>query len=528
MQFTETLLDSMQAGVIACDATGRIVVVNRALRELHELPASWPDGDLHDATTALLDRLRHPSGAAIHPDDTPLRLALDGRPTHLADVRLMNPGRPTKYVDLDARPVRAADGSHAGAVATIQDVTAERRAAQVSRCELQVARVLAHAPTLEAAGPALVATIAEALGCSHVGLWMVDGIADTLLPAGQWTASAFPTDVMPDRIVRGTGTTGTAWQTGEPVWIPDLKRPPDHLAGLLDAEHERAAALGIRSILAVPLPGTPDPLGVLTCVYDQPQTDDALVDALATAVATQIGYFVAHRRERDLTRDLDRSRNNYVDLVGHELRTPITAIATYAELLAMSAETWPDDDRALLEVIARNTARVRALIEYLLDLSTIENGELSLLPERLDFAEVVEGAAGALESPSNIEVTVDAHTAELQGDRHRLRQVVDHLLSNAVKFSPDGGGIEIRLRTDHTVAILEITDGGLGVPVDERERVFDAFYRGSDVQHSGIPGAGLGLSLARTLTSAHGGTVTLDGGEPHGTRVTVRLPLGCG
>ncbi|WP_073263063.1 ATP-binding protein [Cryptosporangium aurantiacum] len=525
--FSDTLLDSLHNGVIACDATGRIVLVNRAFRALHDLPPDWPSTDLHQATMELLPRLHHASGTPFRPVETPLRRALTGQSVHETDIRLAVPERPIRHLTVDARPLRAADGSELGAVATMLDVTATRRSTRISDCELRVARLLARAETLDDVAPDLVATVAGSLGWTHVGLWLVDTAADVLRPVAAWPnpllADGRP---LPAAVRPGVGSTGTVWVTGEPLWIPDLRRLSAEHAALLGKHPEYAAATDLRALLVIPIPGDGVPIGVLTCASDHPQHDDSLVEALLTGVAAQVGHFLVRRRERELADELHRTKQDYIALVGHELRTPVTSIATYSELLGMSAAGWPETDRHLLDVVVRNTARLRELIEELLDLSAVESGALSLTIEEVDLAGIVEAAADALERPASITLRVEAGTAFLvPGDAGRLRQVVDQVLSNAVKFSPDGGEVKICLRAEPDTAVLTVADHGLGIPDDERDRVFENFFRCEAAQTGGIPGAGLGLSIAKALITAHGGTVALSDGEGGtGTVVTVCLP----
>ena len=522
--FTDTLLDSLQTGVIACDQTGRIVVVNRAMRELHQLPDGWPAGDLHTATMELASRVSHPDGAPLRPEEFPLWQALAGMPVHERAVRLLVPGSPVRHLEVNARPLREPDGTRVGAVATLQDITADQRSSQSSACELRVARVLARADTLAQAAPALAGAVAETLGWVHVTLWLMDERAGVLRSAGVWTAQGLDsTDLLPEQITPGMGITGIAWQTKAPVWVPDLRNPPPGIAELMGGSGEEVVERGVRAILAVPIPGSPDPVGVLICVGDAPQPDDALLEAILTGVAAQIGYYTSRHREQALAHELTRSKEDYIALVGHELRTPLTSIASYTELLASSAPSWPESDRMMLEVIGRNAAQLRALVEELLDLAAVESGHLLLDPQEIDFAELVDVVVAAAESSA---VKTDLEDPLLLwGDPERLRQVVEELLANAIKCSAEGGRVDVSLRTDGKTAVLDITDQGPGLPADEHGRVLDALYRSSDAQHSGIRGAGLGLTLARALVEAHGGTLRLGPGASQGTVATVCLPL---
>ena len=114
----------------------------------------------------------------------------------------------------------------------------------------------------------------------------------------------------------------------------------------------------------------------------------------------------------------------------------------------------------------------------------------------------------------------------LQGDRARLAQVLDNLVSNGLKFTPSGGRVEVRLSAQDGAAILEVEDTGLGIPVDEQERLFERFFRSSNATENAIPGTGLGLTITKAIVERHGGRIEVESAEDAGTTVRVSLPLG--
>jgi signal transduction histidine kinase len=235
------------------------------------------------------------------------------------------------------------------------------------------------------------------------------------------------------------------------------------------------------------------------------------------------------RGER-LQRQLIRTKNEYLALIGHELRTPLTSIAAYTELLRdADAETLVSDGPRLLEVIDRNSTQLRHIINELLELSALDTGHAAVQLTPINLAEVVR---------ESVQCTRDAVTGEpvsivdelpaelvLPGDRRRLRQVVDNLLGNAVKYSPDGGRIAVRLRTVGRAAELAVSDTGIGVSQEEREKMFTGLYRTSRARDRAIPGTGLGLTLSRAVVQRHHGSIELSEHEGPGTTVLVRLPL---
>jgi signal transduction histidine kinase len=181
----------------------------------------------------------------------------------------------------------------------------------------------------------------------------------------------------------------------------------------------------------------------------------------------------------------------------------------------------------MLAVVQRNNTRLRDLVEKLLDLAALESGHMPLAVEPVDLTAVVTAAIDAV-AASVAERRIHVHTAlpdqlTVPGDPERLRQVVDDLLSNAVKFSNADSTVIVTL-TGGEAAVLTIADSGTGIPADEQTKLFRRLYRGGNARHTRIPGAGLGLARCRVVVERHHGTITLASHESAGTTVTVRLP----
>jgi signal transduction histidine kinase len=168
------------------------------------------------------------------------------------------------------------------------------------------------------------------------------------------------------------------------------------------------------------------------------------------------------------------------------------------------------------------------VVDQLLELAALESGHATVSAAPVDLAEVVAAAvtdARPAADARGIVIHEDrpAHLA-VTGDGDRLRQVVDHLLDNAVKYSPDNATVTVTVSGSDDVAELSVTDTGAGLPTDEQPHLLRRLYRGSNARHSGIPGAGLGLTISRAIADRHRGTLTITMRRPSGTTVTVRLP----
>lgn len=524
--FLAALLENLAVGVAACDAEGRLVLVNRTLRQVHGLPET---GELSPAQlAAALAGLHHPDGTAMRPLEVPLRRSWAGEHVRDADLVIYPPDGRRRTFATNSQPIRGDDGRTLGAVATLHEVTAVRRAEQFRACQLQVRETLAGAASVAGAAPLVLRSVATTLDWPHAELWLIDPVTDSLRSAGHWTAPGRQLDdLMGNTVVKGTGITGTVWATGQPLWVPDIT-DTTHLVTEDSLARARACLQhGLRTVLAVPVRDGDTMLGVLTCFAGTPEYHEDLLTVLLTGVAAQIGQFVALRRAEDLTRQLMRSRDDFITLVGHEMRTPLTSIAAYAAMLGDDPGSLGDETRLMVQAIERNTATLRDIIDNLLELAALESGHAQLVGRPLDLVEVVAGAVPtAVPADSGVRIWVEAPAQlTMSGDEHRLRQVVDHLLSNAVRYSPAGGDVRVVLREVAGAVELAVTDPGIGVPADEHDQLFQRFFRASNVRHQGIAGTGLGLSLVRAIVELHGGTVTLADHRPTGTTVLVRLPL---
>jgi signal transduction histidine kinase len=234
-------------------------------------------------------------------------------------------------------------------------------------------------------------------------------------------------------------------------------------------------------------------------------------------------------RETTADREVDRLKEEFLASVSHELRTPLTSVLGYAESLrAGDFGSLDDDQLRALHVVERNAGRLNRLIDDLLLTARIESQSLDLQLEELDLgtlaAESVQAAGPGAEA-QGVRLALAAEAVRVEGDRLRLGQLLDNLVSNAVKFTPDGGTVRVSLARRDGQAVLEVADTGIGIPADEQERLFERFYRATTARDRSIEGTGLGLVIARAIAEAHGGGIGFESREGEGTTFRVRLPL---
>jgi CheY-like chemotaxis protein len=274
-----------------------------------------------------------------------------------------------------------------------------------------------------------------------------------------------------------------------------------------------APADRIMSVLLVPIPGA----------------DGRAPDAI-TVVAVDC------TREAELVRQAEeasRLKDEFLLTLSHELRTPLTAIVMWAAMLRRSALDEARRARAI-EVIERNARQQTRLIEDLLDVSRIATRQMRLLPQPIDLAGVLRAAVEAVRPAAEarsirLDCHLDPRGGPVQGDAGRLQQVALNLLSNALKFTPNGGSVTVRLEREGPSAVVRVSDTGEGLDPAFVPHVFDRFRQADSSIRRRHGGLGIGLAIAKELVELHGGTISAASDGPgRGATFTIHLPLRSG
>ncbi len=244
--------------------------------------------------------------------------------------------------------------------------------------------------------------------------------------------------------------------------------------------------------------------------------------------------FVTVLRDATREQEVERARSELLGVVSHELQTPLTAVKGALELVVEEDEGGLSRvQRRFLDTIDRNCARMIGLVGDLLDLSRLDAGRLELDSRPLDTPSVVTGSVAALanlfeQKRQEVRVEVPASVPPILGDRRRVEQILTNLLSNATRYTPEGGLIEVTAAAENGQVRIAVADSGPGIPEPERELVFGRFYRGKEASRRGEAGSGLGLAIVKSLTELHGGLVCAcppaEGSAARGARFVVDLP----
>ena len=315
--------------------------------------------------------------------------------------------------------------------------------------------------------------------------------------------------------------------TGRTIYRRDMSDPEY-------AEESRLLEVGVRSRVAAPLLIGARSVGLLSVGRSEPDAFDTheveLVTLLGRLVASAVQNLRAYEGERrtvDELRRLSALRADFVSLVSHELRSPMAAVIGAARTLQQRwRELQAEQREAFLALIADETTRLAALIGDVLDTSRIDAGTFTYRFSDVDLQALVSDSVAAATLGQD-EVPVVAHTGgaipPVRGDAERLRQVLGNLIDNAVKYSPAGGQVEVRIAPTDDEVRISVADRGPGIGVDDQHLIFEKFGR---VTGPGAkPGTGLGLYIARSITEAHGGRLTVASAPGRGSTFTLALPV---
>jgi two-component system phosphate regulon sensor histidine kinase PhoR len=228
-------------------------------------------------------------------------------------------------------------------------------------------------------------------------------------------------------------------------------------------------------------------------------------------------------------RRLERVRRDFVANVSHEFKTPLTAIQGFAETLLSGALDDKANRKRFVEIIREHARRLARLTDDLLKLSRIEAGRLELEIRPIRVEVLVNGCvetARLKAKAKNLEIQVDLqeNAPAVRGDGAQLGEVLQNLLDNALQYTPAGGKIEVKARSNGHDVIFTVSDTGIGIPESDLERIFERFYRVDDARSREAGGTGLGLSIARHIVEAHGGRIWVESAVGHGSRFHFSVP----
>jgi PAS domain S-box-containing protein len=427
-----------------------------------------------------------------------------------------------------------------------RDVTDRKRTESGLALQYALTKILSQSTDLFESAKTILQMVCESLEWELGALWKVDAEAQVLRCVDLWHAPSIKVRHFEDLTKRsfftkGIGLPGRIWASSKPAWIPDVEE---------DANFPRASAAireGLHGAFGFPILIGAEVLGVIEFFSREIREPDDELLRMVGGIGWQIGQFTKRKRaeeelaallesERAARADAEqanRLKDEFLATLSHELRTPLNAVIGWSRMLA-SGRLDTDSAQHAFEVIERNAWAQKQIIEDILDVSRVVTGKLQLKIAPLDLVTVVDAALDAVRPAMEakdirIETILDVGLRMISGDADRLQQVVWNVLSNAARFTPTGGKIEILVQQNGALVQIQIKDTGPGIDPLFLPHVFERFRQadGSTTRTHG--GLGLGLAIVRHLVELHGGTITAENRtERSGATFTVRLPLPSG
>lgn len=527
----QAVVENMTDGLVVADEDGKVDLANPAAREMLGVlngkpgPLAWPrDAEIYDT-----------DGVTLLPEGRlPVERAVKGETVHGQELLIRSPNKPGGiWISMSATPLKAEEEPE-GAVAVLHDVSERKRSELYRAAQAGVSRALAESATGAEALYGTLRAIGESMGWELGALWRVEQRRDAdgseveaLCFKLLWHAPGFDASTVEETFEQSVlyspiGLLGQAWKSGLPEWDPDVARGGS-------TRIQTAASQGARAAFCIPVIAGGRVLGLLEFYAHEMESPRKSLIATMATIGSQIGEFV-ERKEAE--QEAERSKDEFFGLVSHELRTPLTSIVGYLDLLLEEdAETLNEQSLRFLQIARRNGDRLLRLVSDLLLVTQLQAGQFQIKREPVDLNSIAASSVEAAEPTAKergiaFEFT-NAPVPELMGDADRLAQLLDNLISNALKFTADEEGqhVDVAVSRAGNRALVRVSNTGSYIPPDERARVFERFFRASNATEEVIPGAGLGLTIVRAIVEAHGGRIDVESAEDTGTTFQFWLPL---
>ncbi|GAC1357754.1 MAG: hypothetical protein NVSMB42_16830 [Herpetosiphon sp.] len=527
IRFQAHLLNTVEQAVIATDPNGCITYWNRFAETLYGWPAADAIGQL--VIDVVPAQSTQAQGVEI------MNNLLAGRSWSGEFVVRRRDGTTFIAMVTDA-PVYDEHGILVGVVGVSSDITVSKRAAEASRFLADASALLTASldehSTLPNLARLAIPRIADCCsihlrGADNaielVALAHVDPMQETLLHD---IRNRYPVD--PERL------TGIArvLHTGQPELYEHIT---DELLSTFATTSEYRNALhqlGMTSMMLIPLASRGHTIGVISFFVKGSERSFLQSDLdLAQQVAERAALALENARLYQAAKVAVQGRDDFLSIAAHELKTPVTTLLGYSQTLhrrAVREDLWNQRDRRSLQIIASQAERLGRLITTLFDISRIESGQFTLMLEPLDLAllarRTVDESQPALVRHT-LELELNDQPLLIEGDAMRLEQVLQNLIGNAVKYSPDGGIVKVRAERRENAAVLAVIDHGIGIVETAQHHIFDRFYRASNNAGGPIGGLGIGLYVVKEIVTRHGGQVTVASIPGQGTTLTISIPL---
>jgi PAS domain S-box-containing protein len=518
---------SSPVGIFVSDVEGNVTYLNPRCEEILDVPLSAALGQ------GWLSLIPEDDRAMLYKK---MGRAFDVGRTGEAEVRIKKAPDTDRWIMVRVAPVRGIGGEFTGYVGTLEDITekkfAERRLSFLAEASAVLSESLDVRKTMEAivnlaiprfADMSMVHLVDNEGELRNIAVAHVDPEIEANLQRRYREEP--PRYEEPHSIARVLRTQRAELirEISDQRW-QEITHTPEH--------RDLVLMFQPRSALSVPLVARNIVLGVMTFVYSSSGRRYTEPDLeLGISLGYRAALAIDNARLYQEAQDAIRYRDEFLSIASHELKTPLTSVKGYTQLLELLTgrpDVEPERMAAAAARAREQAERLEALITDLLDVSRIHQGRLDLRLSEFDLAELAATVLRRFEEGPEI---TPLHRLELvapepvvgEWDSERLDQVLTNLISNAVKYSPQGGPVRVEVRVDGSTAELAVSDQGIGIPESELGDVFEPFQRTHRVPAS-VTGTGLGLFIVRRIVEQHGGSISVESEIENGSRFVVRLP----
>jgi two-component system, OmpR family, phosphate regulon sensor histidine kinase PhoR len=489
LRLIEMALASSGEGVVIVDEQGYLAFANEAAWRILNRPLS-PDGPVPQESRQF--QLGCPKTPGGLPDGMPLRVALQGHAVNDCRFALTNADGSVSGVSCSAYPIRSEDGTVAGAISVLRDVTEGMRAEREREQLLQ---------TIEEERARFVAVVRQ----------MPAGVIIAEAPSGRFIYANDKVGKLGHRFIGEVDGENDeiTWQgyhsNGEPYGAGDWPLARSISTGEVITGEEINYRRGDGS------------WGVIS------SSSAPVFDSTGEIVAGVAVFSDITRQRR-----LEQLRDDFLATAAHELKTPVAVVKGYTQLLQRKVNWAAESKEAqILRMIDYQADRIDRLVQELLEASRLKTSWLDLRRESLNLTEVVSLAVISIAPTTEKHrlILSAAEPAMVEADRSAIERVLSHLLSNAIRYSPQGGDIEAAVTLKDARVVVSVKDGGIGIARRKQRRIFERFYRAHAGTAHDYSGLGIGLYVSREIIKEHGGEMWFESEEGKGSTFYFSLPL---
>lgn len=560
------IIDSLSEGIAVINRDGKIILSNQVLDEILGRPML---GENPYQNGPKVHSRRYLDGTPMQQSDTISERVLQGQTVRDYRFLLADAAGNDHVLSASGTPLYNAQGQLNGGVLLFHDVTGQhrqrqeleeaKRAIEESQMALlEMAEAAAGITELEQLLDRIVAIVPQVTGCDRAGISLYN-------PADETTIQTAVYGLSPEQTIEWKNTPPARRDRASPydkLFFEDHQSLVVDVVKLLEDARQQGQDLpnpyGVKTMFATPLLYKGEVLGMLSLdhadqTHEFSQREIRVLEGIGrlAAIAIQNVRLLKEANQAVTLREANQLKDEFLSLVAHELRNPLTAVQGYTQMTQrrLRRAGIPEADLRPLETIINQAQRMTRLVEDLLDLSRIETGRLELRRGKCDLAQRVIQLVETYQADTTnhrlrLELVNGPDHALYTGwwDGDRLEQVLSNVLTNAIKYSPEGGPINIQLQRqklgeaglpdlagqspEKEVVHFSIQDQGIGIPVEQQKSLFERFYRANNSRDSGLPGLGLGLYISSQIILLHGGRMWgKSAGEGQGTTFHFVLPV---